>query len=361
MNYLIRGYYGSGNVGDDALVYTLTEEISLQDPTANFSIISNNKVYLENDIELKTSYVRPTNKDIIKGLLNSDVLLFGGGGQFQNTSSKKVSRGLLKQLYLILIAKILFKKVLMYSVSFGPTNSVLDKIILRIIVNLSDKINLRDEKSLSFVKSKKQRKKISISNDISERLPYENKQIRTSYNVVGITVVPINKIKFNNYQKDLLFLDNLVKALIKSEFREGYVFKIIIFHKGDLRGDESYSKLLRTKLIEAGLENELVNYHSNPLVMLEEVSECNYYIGGRLHSIAFANMTNIPFLSLSYHPKFEGFIKYNNKKNPLLIDVYQSNSDEITKKINKLLTTSPEIFTIDPLNDKYMKEFFEVK
>jgi polysaccharide pyruvyl transferase WcaK-like protein len=90
---LIIGYYGSGNAGDEALLRAAVNLL--------------NKVYTKPDITAITYSVKDTEKthgikgisrnkymDIVQGIINSDILVGGGGSMLQNVTSIRLMSGM---------------------------------------------------------------------------------------------------------------------------------------------------------------------------------------------------------------------------------------------------------------------------
>ena len=83
MRYLLGGYYGMRNVGDDVLLYVTLAEVMRLDPQASFTIISHRPEAVPPGARVT---IKPGGERFgtIRDLLGHDVWLFGGGGLLQD-------------------------------------------------------------------------------------------------------------------------------------------------------------------------------------------------------------------------------------------------------------------------------------
>lgn len=111
---LVSGYYGLGNFGDEALLDGL---LQLLRPAHHVTVLSGNPA------ETRQLHGVPAvhrYRGLPGALLRSDVLLSGGGGLLQDSTS---SRSLSYYLGVIRLARLLGRKTLVYGQSIGPLSS----------------------------------------------------------------------------------------------------------------------------------------------------------------------------------------------------------------------------------------------
>ena len=121
MRIVLGGYYGCGNIGDDALLYGLLT--GLADAPWQITVLSGNPE--ETRRILGHHAVPRKNLSAIKEAIESaDALVLGGGGLLQDKTSLL---SLKYYTHLITIAKNANKKVVLLAQGIGPINSFLGK------------------------------------------------------------------------------------------------------------------------------------------------------------------------------------------------------------------------------------------
>ena len=81
---LVSGYIGFNNFGDEAIFYALSKK--LKNLNCTVSVLCNNKDFVEKTYDVITyNFKKPL--EILKAILNCDVLISGGGSLLQNKTS----------------------------------------------------------------------------------------------------------------------------------------------------------------------------------------------------------------------------------------------------------------------------------
>ena len=147
-DFVISGYYGHKNSGDDALLYAILQQIRKNVSGARVTVLSASPKETE-----KLHGVHAVNRfsffKVRKAIKNSRILISGGGSLIQDVTSTK---SLMYYTLLINYAKKLNKKVYIYANGIGPIlKKKNEKIAIKALKN-ADLITLRDENSLKFVK-----------------------------------------------------------------------------------------------------------------------------------------------------------------------------------------------------------------
>lgn len=146
----ILGYYGFGNLGDEILLQAVLEILNRCSlDREKIIVLSNNPKQTSEDFNV-ASVNRWSFRDVITTLRESDTLLLGGGGLFQDTTSIKsciwywgVSR----------LANFLGVKLWALGQSIGPLHSRLARILTRDALKLCKRVHVRDEKSFMLAKN----------------------------------------------------------------------------------------------------------------------------------------------------------------------------------------------------------------
>lgn len=315
------GYYGFGNIGDDAiLISALNEYTKAYDIYVR--VLANKDPYLERmlkNFELDSKvviYDRWKSRDINDAIYYSDALVFGGGGIFQDKTSLK---SFLYYFYLALLAKMYKKPIIIERNSIGPLNSKISKFLFNFVLQWAEKVSVRDNDSLNFLNqfypkfsikySLKQDFVLSdISSDIFKRSLLTEKIEVGKYDVLFI---------LRNFSRIQEFA-NLIK-----ELNEKYKVKVIVFQENDVDDLKVYFSD-----IEYPGKGEIYK-------TLAIIQSSSLVISNRLHGLIFSYLRNVECIGISVDPKIEGFCKdYNieflDEKNPELINI-------IKEKINNKL------------------------
>ena len=137
--YVISGYIGFDNFGDEAIAKVLINHLKRQN-AEKITVLSSNpqktarlyEVYSENFLK----FLNP--------ILNSDILISGGGSLLQDVTSLK---SLIYYLAVITTALVFNKKVIIFAQGFTPFRTKVGKFFTKFVLKYCDKIFVRDAKS----------------------------------------------------------------------------------------------------------------------------------------------------------------------------------------------------------------------
>lgn len=146
-NVLISGYYGDKNFGDEAILYVLVQK--LRNVAKNICVLSSDPKYTK-EIYLVNSVYKFNLFQIIKETFKSQVLISGGGSLLQDVTSLK---SLIYYLFVIFIALVLKKDVIIFAQGIGPINSKLGQYLTRALLKKAKLVTVRDVKSYELLKS----------------------------------------------------------------------------------------------------------------------------------------------------------------------------------------------------------------
>ncbi|MDD2585673.1 MAG: polysaccharide pyruvyl transferase CsaB [Syntrophomonadaceae bacterium] len=323
MKIALSGYYGFDNAGDEALLSAITSTIKRLQPAARFVVLSG---YPGKTARLHG--LRAVNRinpwSVTRELLESDLLISGGGSLFQDVTGPF---SLPYYISVVALAKMLGKPVIFYAQGVGPIDRWYSKLLMRLIANRVEIITLRDEDSARLLREiGVTRPPIKVTADPVFTLEpgaeasANMQELLNSYfpsgKIVGVSVRKWEPL--GEYQPDLaLVLDRLV--------RQGYqILFIPMDYPADLEESHKVASLMQEESVV--LER---NFSSEEHVAL--IANLELMIGMRLHSLIFAASQNTPFLGISYDPKIDAFLKLFDLK-PL-----SRNVEEINQQVDELL------------------------
>ena len=174
---LISGYIGFNNFGDDAIFEDVVKNLKKRE--IEVSALSSNPIETAKKYDIK-AYKFKNPKEIVKAIWKSDILISGGGSLFQNGTS---SLSLLYYAFIVILAKLFFKKVIILGQGIGPIYGRYFERISAFCFKIADMVTVRDNSSLRFLEKYKIKGKLLPDPVWSVEMPkYEPK------NIVGIQV-----------------------------------------------------------------------------------------------------------------------------------------------------------------------------
>lgn len=146
----ILGYYGFGNLGDELLLTACLEMLNRCGVNRESIVVLSNSPAETSQNFGVASVNRWKLREAVSVLRESETLLLGGGGIFQDTSSVKSCVwywGMLR------LAKFLGCKVWALGQSVGPLNSKISRVLAGDALRLCRKLHVRDDESLRLAES----------------------------------------------------------------------------------------------------------------------------------------------------------------------------------------------------------------
>lgn len=291
---VVSGYYGYGNLGDDAILQAISRELSSPEQPVRLTVLS------KAPAETRKQYGLPAVRrfsplGVYRALKASDVLISGGGSLLQDKTS---TRSLLYYLWVIRMARRLGKPVFIYANGIGPLTQKQNRRRVRQCLNRCDRITLRDQASLQELRALGvERKDIRVTGDPVFRLtpdgqgenPLRELGIPEQGQIVGVSVRSLPQT-----EKFIREFARLCDRLV----REGG--KTVVFLVMQENMDEGVSQQIRQQMAE---KSYLVKSPGKPDTMLEMIREMELVIAMRLHTIIFAASVNVPVLGCVYDPK----------------------------------------------------------
>ena len=300
LKILISGYYGFDNAGDEAILTAMLQNFGRLWPNASCSVLSGNPSETTRIYGVKSIH-RFHFGEIISAINSSDVFISGGGSLLQDVTSK---RSLLYYLFIIYLAKLFGKPVMLYAQGVGPINSVLMRRVTGWVLKKVDLISVRDADSAKLLLSLGlPKEKIHITADAVFMLPKAQLQdgkillkrsgFEANAKIVGVAV--------RSWKEDK-FIGALVDAL-DALASEGSKILLIPFQNPiDVAVAQKVSRALRhpAKILDKVNGTEEI---------LSVMGNLDLLIGMRLHSLICAAVMGVPFVALEYDPKVASFVK----------------------------------------------------
>ena len=275
----LSGYYGVGNVGDEAILLAITRELKRLGHVP--IVLSQNPAHTS--ATFKVASVHARNPLQLWGAVNkADALLSGGGGLLQDKTSR---RTLQYYLAIIRLARWRKKRVAVFNQSIGPLSPEGEKAVGKALEGV--KAIVRDSQSVAYL----ERIGVGASLGGDPALLLEPKDFGTPPDWDDNSVILAPRGGQPGATARLVELgQQLVKAgrkVIALSFQPGV----------------DTAELETMKLIPGVTLEET----DDPVKALLRISGAGMVVGVRLHAVILAAAAGTPFLGVSYDPKVTGF------------------------------------------------------
>ena len=312
--YLISGYIGFDNFGDEAIASVLVSNLK-KNGAEKITVLSSNPEKTARLYDVDSEYFLK----FFKPILEADVLISGGGSLLQDITSLK---SLIYYLTVIVIALVFNKKVVIFAQGFTPFRTKLGKFFTNFVLKYCDKIYVRDIKSQELLKTMK------IHSELVSDPVFGIENFSNEHKGIGVQLR-----SFPSLTED--FLNNLADS-IAEKFKDEEIKLLSLQDSLDFSVLESFSK----KLEQRGVKSKIYKNESI-LATINLISGLEYLIGMRFHANLIAAKAGVKVLGINYDVKVENLAKMVGF--PILeLDNFK-NIDEIFE-INTSKYNIPEFF-----------------
>ncbi len=302
-DFVLSGYYGFNNSGDDALLLALITDLKAIKPDARMAVLSSNP-RLTQKVYKVDAYNRVSPLKLRKLFLKSNVLLSGGGSLIQDETS---SKSLWYYLYVIAWAKRCGMNVMQIASGIGPVRKKFNRKITAHVLNKNvDRITLRENKSYKEIQSMGVTVPAEVTVDPAISLEGESKQH-------VIELFDKNAIPYGDYvcvalRKWKSASENFEQIMAKAldHIADKYK-KTIVFVPMQYPTDLEISKLICSQMSNKAYVIEV------PLSIRETIGIIHYsslVLAMRLHSLVYAVSCGVGVIAIKYDPKIDGFMEY---------------------------------------------------
>lgn len=272
MNILISGYYGFGNLGDEALLSGMLSR--LQRHTVTVLSSTPHATRRLHGVAAAHRYYQ-----VLPALLNADVLISGGGGLLQDTTSR---RSLNYYLGLMRLALRLGKRVIVYGQSVGPLSEKGAAEVASVLRHCA--VAVRDEPS----------RQLLARYSVTAALVADSALVLPPAEVTGgaqrVVLIPRA-----GYPAITQALASAGHALSQS-----YPLAALALHPQEDAAEVTQLKVALPQLtvLEA----------ATPAQLTAQLTGAHYVISGRLHGLILAAIAGTPYAGIVYDPKVQAFL-----------------------------------------------------
>ena len=146
---LVGGYFGCGNLGDDAILLGLLHLLREQAPEIRVSVLSGD-LRATRALCRGKAYRRKSPLSLLRAFLSADAFLLGGGSLLQNRTGRL---SLAYYLGLLRLSRLLKKPAALFAAGIGPLLGEADRRKTCLALSSLSHVGLRDPLSLSLLRS----------------------------------------------------------------------------------------------------------------------------------------------------------------------------------------------------------------
>lgn len=293
MHVVLSGYYGFGNVGDEAILFAIIQSLRGQMPDIQITVLSENPEYTA-----KTYQVQAVKRDhffqVRRVIKASDGLISGGGSLLQDKTSLK---SIPYYAGIIQLAKRMKKPVFIYSQGIGPVSNKMCRWIVKKAINQADGITVRDERSKKLLEKLGVKDSVTVVPDPVMGLELPE---------LSSTLQQMITVSVRNWHTKYPYKLKMARCLDQLA-RSGYNIVFVPMHG---KRDEQASAEIAALMTE---KSDISNPYATIEEKIELIGKSRLLIGIRLHSLIFAAITTTPFVALSYDPKIDAFAEICNQ------------------------------------------------
>ncbi len=325
---LLSGYYGFGNVGDEAILASTVESLRAMNPSLEISVLSANPEETARVYDVVT-YDRMSPRLIIKAIVESDLVVFGGGSLLQDDSS---FRSLLYYLSIIFGARILGRPAVVYANGIGPIHSWVGRMLTRLALSTVKRVTVRDPESERLLKRIGVTKPVRVTADpaflLSPCSPERRDEILRKAGVDGDD--PIVWLALRPGKAPDNFYLSFVPA-IQYLRSKGYHPCLLVMQEQD----KSLAPVINEALSKKGLEAAPYVSGTTPRETLALLQKSAFCLGMRLHTLILAARAGVPFIGVEIDPKLGAFCRATGC--PVMPDPAESENADLVLEFERFV------------------------
>ena len=301
---MVMGYYGYDNSGDDALLEVIISDLRRKMPFIRLLVLSN-RPEKERSVYFLESVNRFNLLSVYKKLKSTKVLIYGGGSLIQDVTS---SKSLFYYLFIILLAKFLKVKVMLYGNGVGPVLKRFDRVLVAKALKKVDAITLREPDSYNeLIKLNVNVPILKVTSDPAinldrlsakkSELLYKKFALKNDEKYFAVSVRPWKNSCRDAHKKIAAACDYICEKYgLKPVF-------IPMQPSVDMEVSKNISCFMKNKAII--LETDLT---ASEILCIVEKTE--FVLAMRLHMLIYAAAACVPLAGIVYDPKIIGFMNY---------------------------------------------------
>ncbi len=297
---LISGYYGFGNIGDEAILASTVAAFRSKDPNVQIIALSECPKTTEKSYNI-TALPRMSVLTVVKAVGTSHMVLFGGGSLLQDSTS---FRSLMYYLSILFLSRLQRKPVVVYANGIGPVTSWIGRRLTKLALSNVAEITVRDQESLDALRKMGVSRPVKVTADPAflldavsgARVDEILKSSGCAGKLVWFALRP-------NKAPEAFYLD-LARSAANLR-RRGFEPCLMVMQDRDLELVHVFNRLLG----ELGEKPAPYVSDLSPSEALGVLERGEFCVGMRLHTLILSAQAGVPFLGVDIDPKIGAFCR----------------------------------------------------
>ncbi len=301
MRLVISGYYGFGNVGDEAILAAILDRVQVRLPDAEIVVLSGNPQHTTAQYTVR-AVQRWSLRDVWRQLRAADLLISGGGGLIQDSTS---ALSPLYYLGVLALARRAGTPSMIFAQGLGPLRRRLIRRLTASAFRSAAAITLRDEQSVRFLEDE-----LGVTSPPAQV---------TADPAMLLAPCPTERTEHLLRNCGLSMHAPVVGLSLRGGLEEGLVETVVPLI-GHLRRALNAQVLLipfqpsedapvACQLATASGGAAVLHGVTDPREILGVISSLDLLISMRLHGLILAAASAVPALGISYDPKVARFAR----------------------------------------------------
>ncbi len=299
MTIALSGYYGFGNAGDEAILAATLAGLRRRLPEAQFVVLSGNPPATEAEHQVE-AYPRWRPASIWRTVRKADLLVSGGGGLLQNSTS---ARSLMYYLTVLKAARFARTPYVIFAQGVGPLRGWLARWGTAFWARRAVAITVRDEASVQLLQEIGiPVERIELTADPALTLqPPPPEQVQEVLGSAGITEDrPLLGLAVRQWKDQQMAVEGMAEAARRAVDELDVQPIALPFQPAqDLEVCRSLAAMIPgCVVLDAPLR---------PAELMAVVGRLDMLLAMRLHALIFAAAQAVPAVGLVYDPKIRAF------------------------------------------------------
>ncbi len=297
---LISGYYGFGNIGDEAILASTVAAFRSKDPNVQITALSESPETTRDSYNI-TALPRMSLTTVVRAISASHMVLFGGGSLLQDSTS---FRSLMYYLSILFLSRLQKKPTVVYANGIGPVTSWVGRRLTRLALSKVAEITVRDRESLNALRDMGVCRPVTVTADPAFLLNAApdatvDQVLKTAGcdgKLVWFALRP-NKAPKNFY------LD-LAKSAAGLRLK-GFEPCLMVMQDRDMELVDIFNRFL----CQMGEKPAPYVSDLSPAEALGVLRRGQFCVGMRLHTLILSAQAGVPFLGIDIDPKIGAFCR----------------------------------------------------
>lgn len=291
MRFLLSGYYGFGNLGDEALLEVIVSQLKTRYPYAEIDVLSAAPEQTSRDLSVEST-ARWDARAVRTAIDRADIVLSGGGGLLQNATSL---RSLMYYAGILRTTAKANRKAMIFAQSIGPLDFWGRKIVKEWCKGV-DAATVRDARSTQLLSALLPDVKVERTADPVFLYDMEEDDASLDAEGIGPESDPLVIFSARKAQGLKERIDVLARAA--DRFAQVHGARVAFLPLGGAPDAEVSTQVIRKCKTAPMLLPECPLPRAASIIKRARV-----VVGMRLHALILAARYAVPFLAIPYDPK----------------------------------------------------------